>query len=110
MVNYFCKKKLKRRGRERVKLMIKSHGKVTYCHGKVMEIDYYISVGTLHTTKHVLIVYVFIVMYFRLHIVQIDVTNEDDIANAVEYVQLHNNNEGTCISPMCGVQCCMQIY
>ena len=29
-----------RRGRERVKLMIKSHGKVTYCHGKVMEIHY----------------------------------------------------------------------
>ena len=37
MANYFCLKKLKRRGRERVKLMIKSHGKVTYCHGKVME-------------------------------------------------------------------------
>ena len=36
----FVKKKLKRRGRERVKLMIKSHGKVTYCHGKVMEIHY----------------------------------------------------------------------
>ena len=35
VVNYFCLKKLKRRGRERVKLMIKSHGKVTYCHGKV---------------------------------------------------------------------------
>ena len=35
MVNYFCKKK--RHGHERVKLMIKSHGKVTYCHGKVME-------------------------------------------------------------------------
>ena len=36
----FVKKKLKMRGRERVKLMIKSHGKVTYCHGKVMEIHY----------------------------------------------------------------------
>ena len=33
-------KKIKRRGRERVKLMIKRHGKVTYCHGKVMEIHY----------------------------------------------------------------------
>ena len=33
-------KKLKRSGRERVKLMIKSHGKVAYCHGKVMEIHY----------------------------------------------------------------------
>ena len=29
----FLLKKLKRRGRERVKLMIKSHGIVTYCHG-----------------------------------------------------------------------------
>ena len=29
----FLFNKLKRRGRERVKLMIKSHGKVTYCHG-----------------------------------------------------------------------------
>ena len=33
-------KNFKRRGRERVKLMIKSPGKVTYCHGKVMEIHY----------------------------------------------------------------------
>ena len=33
-------KKLKRRGRVRVRLMIKSHGKVTYGHGKVMEIHY----------------------------------------------------------------------
>ena len=40
-------KKLKRRGRERVKLMIISYGKVTYCHGKVMEIHYLIYVGTL---------------------------------------------------------------
>ena len=36
----FLLKKLKRRGRERVKLIIKSHGKVTYCHGEVMEIHY----------------------------------------------------------------------
>ena len=36
----FVKKKFLKRGSERVKLMIKSHGKVTYCHGKVMEIHY----------------------------------------------------------------------
>ena len=28
--------------------MIKSHGKATYCHGKVMEINDWISMGTLH--------------------------------------------------------------
>ena len=42
---------VKRRGRERLKLMIKSHGKVTYCHGKVMEIHYEISVGTLYSVQ-----------------------------------------------------------
>ena len=36
----FVKNKKKRHGRERVKLIIKSHGKATYCHGKVMEIHY----------------------------------------------------------------------
>ena len=40
LIFYVKKKQLKRRGRERVKLMIKSPGKVTYCHGKVMEIHY----------------------------------------------------------------------
>ena len=51
----FVKKQLKRCGRERVELMIKSHGKVTYCHGKVMEIHYYsISVGTLNSQPLIL--------------------------------------------------------